>query len=264
MNSETKNNKQSKADAFLRLLDIMDDLRAKCPWDMKQTNNTLRILTIEETYELSDAILSANDEDIKEEIGDIMLHMVFYAKIAEEKGAFDISQSLDQICEKLIKRHPHIYGNVTVKNEADVKKNWEQIKLSEGKKSVLSGVPNSLPAMVKAYRMQEKTAQFGFEWKDKKDVWAKVEEEITEFKEVIESMDQERKEEEFGDILFSMINYARFEGINPETALERVNRKFKKRFEYIENNANKSLTEMTLEEMDVLWNLAKLEPDTKN
>lgn len=262
VNSKIKNTRQSKADAFLRLLDIMDDLRAKCPWDMKQTNDTLRILTIEETYELSDAILSANDEDIKEEIGDLMLHMVFYAKIAEEKGAFDIGQSLNQICEKLIKRHPHIYGDVTVRDEFDVKKNWEQIKLSEGKKSVLSGVPGSLPAMVKAYRMQEKTAQVGFEWKNKMDVWAKVEEEILEFKEVVKIADQDKKEEEFGDILFSLINYARFEGINPETALERVNRKFKKRFEYIEDNAHAPLAEMTLEEMDDLWNLAKKEFET--
>ena len=255
-------NKQLKAGAFLRLLDIMDDLRAKCPWDMKQTNESLRILTIEETYELSDAIMSKNDEEIKEEIGDVMLHMVFYAKIAEEKGVFDISHSLNQICEKLIKRHPHIYGDVTVENEAEVKRNWEQIKLSEGKKSVLSGVPGSLPAMVKAYRMQEKTAQVGFEWKDKMDVWAKVEEEIHEFKEVDNTMDQDRKEEEFGDILFSLINYARFEGINPETALERVNRKFKKRFEYIEDHAHVPLAEMTLDEMDDLWNLAKKEFET--
>jgi XTP/dITP diphosphohydrolase len=236
----------------------MDDLRAKCPWDMKQTFESLRILTIEETYELSDAIMERNMSDIKEEIGDLMLHMVFYAKIGEEQGAFDIASALHAICEKLIKRHPHIYGDVKVTNEADVKKNWEQIKLSEGKKSVLSGVPTSLPAMVKAYRMQEKTAQVGFEWKDKKDVWAKVEEEINEFKAVADSDDQGMKEDEFGDILFSLINYARYSGINPETALERVNKKFKSRFEYIESNSTKPLADMTLEEMDVLWEEAKV------
>lgn len=252
-----KYSREEQSKAFLRLLDIMDDLRAKCPWDMKQTNDSLRILTIEETYELSDAILGQSDDEIKEEIGDIMLHMIFYAKIAEEKGAFDIAEALNGICEKLVKRHPHIYGNITVSNEADVKKNWEQIKLSEGKKSVLAGVPNSLPAMVKAYRMQEKTAQVGFEWKHKKDVWAKIEEEISEFKEAISSSDHSKKEEEFGDILFSLINYARFEGINPESALERVNKKFKKRFEFIEKNGEKPITNMSLDEMDALWNLAK-------
>jgi XTP/dITP diphosphohydrolase len=235
----------------------MDDLRAQCPWDKKQTNDSLRILTIEELYELSDAILDKNNDDIKEEIGDIMLHMVFYAKIGEESGSFDIGDALNSICDKLIKRHPHIYGNVVVHDEKDVKKNWEQIKLAEGKKSVLSGVPKSLPAMVKAYRMQEKTAQVGFEWREKSDVWLKVEEEIQEFKEVLDSSDADRKEEEFGDILFSLINYARFEGINPETALERVNRKFKERFEYIESHATKSLSEMTLKEMDLLWIQAK-------
>lgn len=244
-------------EAFGRLLDIMDDLRSKCPWDMKQTFESLRILTIEETYELSDAILSKNMVEIKEEIGDLMLHMVFYAKLGEETGHFDVASALNGICDKLIKRHPHIYGDVTVSGEEDVKKNWEQIKLAEGKKSVLQGVPNSLPAMVKAYRMQEKTAQVGFEWKDKKDVWAKVEEEINEFKQVADTNDQDKIEDEFGDILFSLINFARYSNINPESALEKVNRKFKSRFEYIEKHADKTLAEMTLDEMDVLWNEAK-------
>ncbi len=251
-------NKQEKLEAFGRLLDIMDDLRAKCPWDMKQTIESLRILTIEETYELSDAIMDKNYLDIKEELGDILLHMVFYAKIGEEQAYFHIGDALNGVCEKLIKRHPHIYGDVIADNEDQVKKNWEQIKLSEGKKSVLSGVPISLPAMVKAYRMQEKTAQVGFEWKDKADVWKKVEEEINEFKEVADLSDQDKKEDEFGDILFSLINYARYAGINPETALEKVNRKFKSRFEYIEEHADQPLNEMTLEQMDELWNEAKL------
>ncbi len=251
-------NKQEKLEAFGRLLDIMDDLRAKCPWDMKQTIESLRILTIEETYELSDAIMDKNYLDIKEELGDILLHMVFYAKIGEEQAYFHIGDALNGVCEKLIKRHPHIYGDVIADDEDQVKRNWEQIKLSEGKKSVLSGVPTSLPAMVKAYRMQEKTAQVGFEWKDKADVWKKVEEEINEFKEVADLSDQDKKEDEFGDILFSLINYARYAGINPETALEKVNRKFKSRFEYIEEHADQPLNEMTLEQMDELWNEAKL------
>jgi len=246
-----------KIEAFGRLLRIMDDLRAKCPWDQKQTFESLRILTIEETYELSDAILSRNMDEIREELGDLMLHMVFYAKIGEESGEFDIATSLHAVCEKLIKRHPHIYGDVKVENEDDVKKNWEQIKLSEGKKSVLSGVPKGLPAMVKAYRMQEKTAQVGFEWSEKEEVWQKVEEEIQEFREVANSDDKDKAEMEFGDIIFSLINYARFAGIDPEAALERVNQKFKYRFEYIEKNASKPLEAMTLQEMDALWNEAK-------
>lgn len=245
--------------AFERLLDIMDELREKCPWDRKQTNDSLRILTIEETYELADAILNEDPEEIKEEIGDIMLHMVFYAKIAEEKKQFDIADALNSVCEKLINRHPHIYGDVKVNGEEDVKKNWEQLKKAEGKKSVLSGVPNSLPAMVKAYRMQDKTKQVGFEWENKEQVWEKVEEEMQEFShEVNEGADKAKIEEEFGDVLFSLVNYARFVGIDPETALEKVNRKFKSRFEYIEANADRDLNDMTLEEMDVLWNEAKL------
>ena len=249
---------QHKLDAFARLLTIMDELREQCPWDRKQTLQSLRNLTIEETYELADAILDEDLHDIKEEIGDLMLHMVFYAKIADEKGAFDIADALNAICDKLIKRHPHIYGDVEAEDEETVKKNWEQLKLQEGKKSVLAGVPRSLPAMVKAYRMQEKTKQVGFEWENKEQVWEKVEEEMGEFREAMqEGMPKAQQEEEFGDVFFSLINYARFEGIDPETALERVNRKFKRRFEYIEANAPRALTEMSLSEMDALWNAAK-------
>lgn len=245
-----------KIEAFSRLLTIMDELREKCPWDKKQTLHSLRNLTIEETYELADAILDNDYDGIKEELGDLMLHMVFYAKIADEKGAFDIGDALNTVCDKLIKRHPHIYGDATVKDSDDVKKNWEQIKLAEGKKSVLSGVPKSLPAMIKAYRMQDKTKQVGFEWENADQVWEKVEEEILEFKS-LDTSDLENREDEFGDILFSLINYARFTGIDPETALEKVNLKFKRRFEYIEAHAPKPLEEMSLSEMDTLWNQAK-------
>lgn len=249
---------QHKLDAFARLLTIMDELREQCPWDRKQTLQSLRNLTIEETYELADAILEEDLPGVKEEIGDLMLHMVFYAKIADEQKAFDIADALNAVCDKLIKRHPHIYGDVKVNDEEDVKKNWEQLKLQEGKKSVLAGVPKSLPAMVKAYRMQEKTKQVGFEWENAGQVWDKVEEEIQEFKETLElDMSQEKREEEFGDVLFSLINYARFVKIDPETALERVNLKFKKRFEYIEAHAPKDLNDMTLAEMDLLWEAAK-------
>ena len=249
---------QHKLDAFARLLTIMDELREQCPWDRKQTFQTLRNLTIEETYELADAILEEDIQGIKEEIGDLMLHMVFYAKIGDEQQSFDIADALNAVCDKLIKRHPHIYGDVKVQDEEDVKRNWEQLKLQEGKKSVLAGVPKSLPAMVKAYRMQEKTKQVGFEWENAGQVWDKVEEEIQEFKETLDQdMPQERREEEFGDILFSLINYARFVKIDPETALERVNIKFKKRFEYIEAHAPKDLNDMTLAEMDLLWEAAK-------
>jgi XTP/dITP diphosphohydrolase len=236
----------------------MDELREQCPWDRKQTFQSLRNLTIEETYELADAILEEDVPGIKEEIGDLMLHLVFYAKIADEQGGFDIADALNAVCEKLIKRHPHIYGDIKVKDEEEVKKNWEQLKLQEGKKSVLAGVPKSLPAMVKAYRMQEKTKQVGFEWENAEQVWDKVEEEIQEFKETLEqNLSQAKREEEFGDVLFSLINYARFLKIDPETALERVNLKFKKRFEYIEAHAPKDLQEMTLAEMDSLWEEAK-------
>lgn len=250
---------QHKLDAFARLLTIMDELREQCPWDRKQTFQSLRNLTIEETYELADAILEEDVPGIKEEIGDLMLHLVFYAKIADEQNSFNIADALNAVCDKLIKRHPHIYGDVKVKDEEEVKRNWEQLKLKEGKKSVLAGVPKSLPAMVKAYRMQEKTKQVGFEWDNAEQVWDKVEEEIQEFKETLEKdMPQAKREEEFGDVLFSLINYARFVNIDPETALERINQKFKKRFEYIEAKAPKDLNDMTLAEMDLLWEEAKL------
>jgi len=247
----------NKSKAFIRLLGIMDDLREKCPWDRKQTMESLRNLTIEETYELADAILDKDIMGVKEELGDLMLHMVFYSKIAEEEKAFDVADVLNDVCEKLINRHPHIYGDVVAEDEETVMKNWEQLKLQEGKKSVLGGVPRSLPAMVKAYRMQEKTAQVGFEWENVDQVWEKVEEEMAELKEAIASKDQAKIEEEYGDVMFSLINYGRFLKVDPETALERINKKFKTRFEYIENKAPKSLSEMTLEEMDHLWNEAK-------
>lgn len=249
---------ERKKKAFERLLIIMDELRAGCPWDKKQTFDSLRNLTIEETYELADAILKEDLDGIKEEIGDLMLHMVFYAKIASETGEWDIADALDAVSEKLIGRHPHIYGDVEVADEEEVKRNWEKLKLKEGKKSVLGGVPDSMPAMVKAYRMQEKTAQVGFDWDNPGDAWLKVEEEIGEFKEAMDKdLPFREKELEFGDILFSMINYARLVGIDPETALERVNQKFKKRFHYIEDHAPKSLEKMSLAEMDALWEEAK-------
>ena len=249
---------EQKLEAFGRLLTIMDELREKCPWDRKQTLESLRNLTIEETYELADAILSNDLPGIKEEVGDLMLHMTFYAKIASEQGAFDIADALHAICEKLISRHPHIYGDVQVADEDEVKRNWEQLKLKEGKKSLLAGVPAGLPAMVKAYRMQEKTKQVGFEWENKEQVWAKVEEEIGELQDNLRNgAPQAEVEEEFGDVLFALVNYGRFIGVDPETALERVNRKFKSRFEYIERQAPKPLQEMTLVEMDVLWEEAK-------
>ena len=247
-----------KLDAFGRLLAIMDELREQCPWDRKQTLESLRNLTIEETYELADAILSNDLPGIKEEIGDLMLHMVFYARIADEQGAFDIADALEAICDKLVARHPHIYGDVQVADDEEVKRNWEQLKLKEGKKSLLAGVPNSLPAMVKAYRMQEKTKQVGFEWETTEQVWAKVEEELGELQDNIRTGASQRAvEEEFGDVLFALVNYGRFIGVDPETALERVNRKFKSRFEYIEANAPRPLQDMSLEEMDGLWNEAK-------
>jgi MazG family protein len=252
------NTLQSKLDAFARLLGIMDDLREKCPWDRKQTIESLRILTIEETYELADAILEKDIKGVKEEIGDLMLHMVFYAKIASETNDFDIADSLNAICDKLIHRHPHIYGDVVADDEETVKRNWEQLKLKEGKKSILEGVPKSLPAVVKAYRMQEKTKQVGFEWENAEQVWGKVEEEIGELQDNIRNKaPQTDIEDEFGDVLFSLINYARFIGVDPEAALERCNNKFKTRFEYVESNAPRPLIEMKLEEMEVLWQQAK-------
>ena len=247
--------------AFKRLLDIMDELREKCPWDKKQTLESLRKLTIEETYELADAIVENDLEELKGEIGDIMLHMVFYSKIADEKGAFDITDVLNEICDKLVHRHPHIYGDVEVADEEEVKANWEQLKLKEGKTSVLQGVPKSLPAMVKANRIQEKARGVGFDWDNKEQVWAKVQEELDELKvEVDANADINRIEDEMGDVLFSVINYARFIDIDPETALERTNKKFIKRFQFLESKVKeqgKELSKMTLDEMDVLWEEAK-------
>ena len=246
-----------KLQAFERLLNIMDELREKCPWDKKQTIESLRILTIEEMYELADAILDGDMKGIEEELGDIMLHMIFYSKIAEEQNVFNIADVLNKESEKLIHRHPHIYGDVEITDEEDVKRNWELLKLKEGKKSILAGVPKSLPALVKAYRMQEKTAQVGFEWDQIEEVKAKVEEEIAELEEARVSKNQEKIEEEFGDVLFSLINYGRFLKVDPEMALEKCNKKFKRRFEYIEDHATNSLQEMNLEQMDALWNEAK-------
>lgn len=254
------NSRQQKLDAFGRLLDIMDDLREKCPWDKKQTLQTLRHLTIEETYELGDAILDNDLQEIKKELGDVLLHIVFYSKIGSETNDFDIADVCNEICEKLIHRHPHIYGDVVVENEEEVKQNWEKLKLKEGKKSVLEGVPKSLPALVKASRIQDKAKGVGFDWEEPHQVWEKVEEEIQEFKDEIINGDQDKIEAEFGDVLFSMINYARFLNVNPEDALERTNKKFIKRFQYLESKAGelgKALSDMTLAEMDVFWNEAK-------
>lgn len=246
--------------AFQRLLDIMDELRAKCPWDSKQTFDSLRYLTIEETYELSDAIIDKKYSDIDKELGDLLLHIVFYAKIGEEKKMFDIETVINGICEKLIRRHPHIFGNVEANTVDEVKENWEKIKLTEGAKSVLAGVPNSLPAMVKAYRIQEKARGVGFDWENTEQVWDKVQEEINEFN-VEKEKKSEKMEEEFGDILFALINYARFIDINPEDALEKTNRKFIKRFNYIEKRAKElgtAISDMTLDEMEAIWQEAKL------
>lgn len=251
--------------AFDRLLTIMNDLRENCPWDKKQTLESLRHLTIEETYELSDAILGSDMNEIKKELGDVMLHLVFYARIASETNAFTITDVLNSICDKLINRHPHIYSDTDVNNEEDVKRNWEQIKLKEGNKSVLGGVPASLPALVKASRIQEKARGIGFDWENKAQVWEKVEEEMQEFRQEYNAeddtvIDQERAEGEFGDLLFSLINYARFININPEDALEKTNRKFIKRFQHLESRARENgqqLQDMTLAQMDVYWNEAK-------
>ena len=246
--------------AFKRLLDIMDELREKCPWDRKQTFETLRHLTIEETYELGDAILDNDLEEVKKELGDLLLHIVFYSKIGSEKKVFDIADVANHISEKLIHRHPHIYGDTAVENADQVEKNWEAIKLKEGKKSVLEGVPKSLPALVKAYRIQDKVAGVGFDWDNDEEVLAKVKEELEELSTEIDSGDLNQMEAEFGDVMFSLVNYARFLKINPETALERTNKKFIKRFNYIEENAEKSqrkVSELSIEEMEVLWQEAK-------
>ncbi|MDB4171071.1 MAG: nucleoside triphosphate pyrophosphohydrolase [Polaribacter sp.] len=254
------NSRKEQLAAFNRLLDIMDELREKCPWDKKQTLESLRHLTIEETYELADAILDNDLQEIKKELGDVLLHIVFYAKIGSEKKAFDIGDVANSISDKLISRHPHIYGNVKVDNEEDVKRNWEQLKLKEGKKSVLEGVPKSLPALVKASRIQEKVTGVGFDWEKPEQVWEKVQEELEELNEEIKKGNKANTEKEFGDVLFSMINYARFIDVNPENALEKTNKKFINRFQFLENAAKKegkNLSDMTLTEMDVHWEKSK-------
>ncbi|MCS5664078.1 MAG: nucleoside triphosphate pyrophosphohydrolase [Flavobacteriales bacterium] len=261
------NSREDKLQAFGRLLDIMDDLRAKCPWDKKQTMDSLRHLTIEETYELCDAILDDDMEEVKKELGDILLHIVFYAKIGSEKKAFDIADVLTGICEKLIFRHPHIYGDVEVQDEEEVKRNWEKLKLKEKgeRASVLEGVPGSLPALVKAVRMQDKVRGVGFDWSNKKDVWAKVKEELEEFEVEVEKGNTDEMEAEYGDLLFSLVNYSRHLDINPEDALERTNKKFRARFQAMETLIyadEKSLSDMTLAEMDLYWEKVKKQMKT--
>ena len=254
------NSRTEQLAAFNRLLDIMDELREKCPWDKKQTLESLRHLTIEETYELADAILDDDLQEIKNELGDVLLHIVFYSKIGSEKQAFDIGDVANSISDKLIHRHPHIYGDVMVEDEEDVKRNWEKLKLKEGKNSVLEGVPKSLPAIIKASRIQEKVAGVGFDWENPAQVWEKVQEELSELNEEVKAGNLENTEKEFGDVLFSMINYARFIGVNPENALEKTNKKFINRFQYLEKETKKEgkeLSNMTLDEMDVYWEKSK-------
>jgi XTP/dITP diphosphohydrolase len=257
----TMNTRQDKLDAFARLLDIMDELREKCPWDMKQTNETLRHLTIEETYELSDAILKNDVNEVKKELGDVMLHIIFYARIASEKKQFDIADVMNALCDKLIVRHPHIYGDMKVENAEQVKENWEQIKLREGNKSVLAGVSKGTPSIVKAYRMQEKAAQVGFDWNTADQVWAKINEELDELRREMEQpSNAEKTQQEFGDLLFSLINLARKSGINADDALEYTNNKFLRRFMFVEEKAREEgrhISDMTLDEMDERWNRAK-------
>ncbi|MEM9051611.1 MAG: nucleoside triphosphate pyrophosphohydrolase [Bacteroidota bacterium] len=250
---------EEKLKAFERLLTIMDELREQCPWDRKQTMESLRHLSIEEMYELSDAIIDGDLDEVKKELGDLMLHMVFYSKIGSEKGVFDVADVLNGVCEKLINRHPHIYGDVDVRDEEEVKANWEKLKLKEGNRSVLEGVPKSLPSLVKAGRIQDKARGVGFDWDNAKQVWEKVEEELGELKEEVDQK-SDRIESEFGDVLFSLINYARFLNVNPDDALERANRKFIRRFKYLESESakdGKQMGEMTLKEMDVYWDRAK-------
>lgn len=256
------NTKESKLEAFGKLLDVLDELRQKCPWDKEQTNETLRPLTIEETYELSDALIKKDPELICKELGDLMLHILFYAKIGEEKSQFDIKDVSEQLSEKLIYRHPHIFGEIKVSGSREVEQNWEKLKLKEknGNKSVLAGVPEGLPSMIKAYRMQDKARGVGFDWDRREQVWDKVNEEIQELSHEIEKMDHDKMEAEFGDIFFSLINAARLYGINPDNALERTNSKFRYRFDYLESNTiakGLSLKSMTLAEMDVIWDEAK-------
>ncbi|MFZ2785716.1 MAG: nucleoside triphosphate pyrophosphohydrolase [Sediminibacterium sp.] len=251
---------ETKAAAFLRLVKIMDELREQCPWDRKQTIHTLRSMTIEETYELVDSIDREDWKGIREELGDLLLHLLFYSKIGSEQNQFQLEDVINGICDKLVLRHPHIYGDVKVADEEEVKRNWEKIKASEGKKSTLEGVPRSLPAIVKALRVQEKAKQVGFEWESREDVWKKVEEETAELKEAITGKNQEEIEAEFGDLLFSLVNYARFLQVDPETALERTNRKFIQRFQQMESIAGeqgKKLTDLNLDEMDAIWNQVK-------
>ena len=251
---------EEKKEAFERLLRIMDELREKCPWDKKQTFESLRNLTIEETYELADAILNKDLTEIRKELGDILLHIVFYARLGDEAGSFNIKDVIDGLNEKLIFRHPHVFGTVEVENDTEVKQNWEHLKIKEGNRSVLGGVPGSLPALIKANRIQEKVRAVGFDWEERGQVWTKVKEELAELEQEIENADKEHTEEEFGDLLFSLVNAARLYDIDPETALERTNRKFMKRFRYLEEKtreAGKSLKEMSLAEMDVFWEQAK-------
>jgi XTP/dITP diphosphohydrolase len=258
-------NREAKLKAFDRLLTVMDELRENCPWDKKQTLESLRHLTIEETYELSDAILEGNLQEVKKELGDLMLHLAFYSRIASELKAFDMADVLNSICDKLIERHPHVYGDVKADDEKTVKENWEKIKLRTGNKSVLEGVPKSLPALVKAIRIQDKARGVGFDWEKKEQVWQKVEEEMEEFKreynvETDQPIDKQRAMAEFGDLLFSLVNYSRFINIDPEEALERTNKKFIKRFQYLETESakeGKKMGEMTLEEMNEYWERAK-------
>ena len=256
---------EKAAEAFARLVKIMDDLREKCPWDRKQTVETLRPLTIEETYELADAITDKDWKGIKEEIGDLMLHMVFYAKIGAEQQQFTLEEALHGICDKLVSRHPHIYGDIKVKDEEEVKQNWEKLKLKEGKRSVLQGVPKSLPAMVKATRLQEKAKQVGFEWDNRGQVWDKVQEEMQELQDAVARNDQQEMENELGDVLFSLINYARFLHVDAENALARTNNKFISRFTQMEQQAleqGKPLADMTLSEMDAIWDSIKKQTQT--
>ena len=251
----------SATESFSRLIDIMDELRAKCPWDREQTIESLRHLTIEETYELAEAILENNMDDIRKELGDILLHIVFYAKIASETGQFTLTDVIDGICDKLVFRHPHVFGNVLVNDSEDVKTNWESLKIREGNKSTLAGVPQSLPAMVKAYRIQDKARSAGFDWDEREQVWDKIEEELGELKVEIGQMNVEKMKDEFGDFFFSMVNAARLYGIDPEAALERTNKKFIQRFNYLEQktiNSGRSLKSMTLDEMNVIWEEAKM------
>lgn len=255
-------NMEKKLEAFKRLLNIMDELRAKCPWDKKQTFDSLRANTIEETYELCDAIMKKDTKEIKKELGDVLLHIVFYSKIASETNDFDIADVCNSLCDKLIFRHPHVFGEENAKSAGEVEQSWEQIKQKEkdGNKSVLAGVPDALPALIKCYRIQDKARNVGFDWKEKEDIWHKVEEELNEFKDEVHAMNQEKMEEEFGDLLFSMINAARLYKINPENALERCNRKFIRRFNHIEKRTkeeNKELSQLSLEEMDAYWDEAK-------